>query len=377
MIRRTNDYVRIASQRGLTLVELMVSLVLSLVLMLGAMQLFSSSKQTYQLSDSLARVQENGRFALDLIVRDLRLGGYTGCKAELDFSNLLTISDPAAPEQWAYDFARPVFAYDGGDTDSPVTFPTAPSSGSAGAAWVLGNANDEVPDSVVSLFVDPALEFIVNQVPADAASAVAVFPTGEVSRGDYVVITDCDRAALFRVTDLSTDSLRTLIGHSTTAADGVSETPENCSERLHDSCGSGVVLDLLKPYGIDVSHVAPLRARGYYIGDTGRSDVAGNPVPALYVHNLNRSGLESGVNDPVEMVEGVVDLQLEYGLSAVGADDRSARSYLRADEVSAITTDDAWQRVVSVRVLLTVRSVADPAVTRDFSAIVAVRNRTL
>ena len=48
-------------QHGLTLVELMVSLVLSLVLMLGAMQLFVGSKQTYRLSDSLARVQESGR----------------------------------------------------------------------------------------------------------------------------------------------------------------------------------------------------------------------------------------------------------------------------------------------------------------------------
>lgn len=65
------------AQRGLTLVELMVSLVLSLVLAAGMIQLFIGTKQTYRFYDALSRIQENGRFALDSMSGDIRMAGYS------------------------------------------------------------------------------------------------------------------------------------------------------------------------------------------------------------------------------------------------------------------------------------------------------------
>ena len=53
------------NQRGLTLVELMVAMLLGVFLIGGVMQIFISSKQTYRMQENLSRLQENGRFALD------------------------------------------------------------------------------------------------------------------------------------------------------------------------------------------------------------------------------------------------------------------------------------------------------------------------
>lgn len=63
-------------QQGLSLVELMVALALGMLLMTGIIQVFLSSKQTYAANEASARMQENGRFALDFISRSARLGGY-------------------------------------------------------------------------------------------------------------------------------------------------------------------------------------------------------------------------------------------------------------------------------------------------------------
>ena len=63
-------------QLGLSLVELMVALVLGLVLMTGIIQVFLSSRQTYATNEAMARMQENGRFALEFISRSARLAGY-------------------------------------------------------------------------------------------------------------------------------------------------------------------------------------------------------------------------------------------------------------------------------------------------------------
>jgi type IV pilus assembly protein PilW len=333
-------------QRGLTLVELMVSLVLSLVLMLGAMQLFTGSKQTYQLSDALARVQENGRYALDLLARDIRQAGFTGCIAAPAFSNLLNLTP------WQYDFGQPVFGYEGGVD----TFPTELTSGS-GVAWAA--AND--PDAVVVLFGDAAQNFVVTGPATPSPTApLEVAPGTELDAGQPMLVTDCSRAALFQLSAAKT-AAGTTLAHAASVG-----TPGNCSANLHDSCGAGVVATLLKPYAADVSRVLPMRARGYYLANTDRTDAAGNVLPALYRQRLTAAGL---VRD--ELLEGVTNLQISFGVAPVNG--RSAEKFVRADQVTAAE----WGRVVAVRVDLTLRSVTDPNLTRDFSTTVAIRNRTL
>lgn len=64
------------SIRGLTLVELMVSLAIGLVVVLAATALLLSSRSAYLGQDDETQLQEGGRYALELIGRAVRQAGY-------------------------------------------------------------------------------------------------------------------------------------------------------------------------------------------------------------------------------------------------------------------------------------------------------------
>jgi len=65
------------NQRGLSLVELMIALLLGSVLTIAATQLFLVNNQTSNLQLGIAGVQENGRFAFDYLSRSLMSAGYS------------------------------------------------------------------------------------------------------------------------------------------------------------------------------------------------------------------------------------------------------------------------------------------------------------
>lgn len=67
------------AERGVSLIEMMVALAIGAFLILGLARVFSASRTAYQLSEGVSRVQENGRFAMDFIRRDLRMVGHMGC----------------------------------------------------------------------------------------------------------------------------------------------------------------------------------------------------------------------------------------------------------------------------------------------------------
>ena len=73
-------------QWGLTLVELMIALGLGLLLVAGVGAVYLGSNQTYRVAQEGARIQESGRYALDVIGRSLRQAGY----APVGFSGTVT-----------------------------------------------------------------------------------------------------------------------------------------------------------------------------------------------------------------------------------------------------------------------------------------------
>ncbi|WP_268935008.1 PilW family protein [Spartinivicinus ruber] len=66
----------IYKQKGFSIIELMIALLLGLLIIAGILQLFLGITQTYRQNDELARAQENGRIALTFIAKDLRMAGY-------------------------------------------------------------------------------------------------------------------------------------------------------------------------------------------------------------------------------------------------------------------------------------------------------------
>ena len=65
-------------QNGMTIVEIMIALLLSMVLSAGVVQIYLSNKQTYYLQDEMSRLQENGRFAISVLQKSIRGAGIAG-----------------------------------------------------------------------------------------------------------------------------------------------------------------------------------------------------------------------------------------------------------------------------------------------------------
>ncbi|MBT8135967.1 MAG: PilW family protein [Gammaproteobacteria bacterium] len=65
-------------ESGFSLIELMVAMSIGIVLIGGAIYVYDEARSTLNINDTLARMQENARWALDVIEPDIRLAGYWG-----------------------------------------------------------------------------------------------------------------------------------------------------------------------------------------------------------------------------------------------------------------------------------------------------------
>lgn len=63
-------------QRGLTLIELMISVTIGLVFIFGALTFLVSGHQSFRAQNTGSRIQENARFALDILQEHVRMAGY-------------------------------------------------------------------------------------------------------------------------------------------------------------------------------------------------------------------------------------------------------------------------------------------------------------
>jgi Tfp pilus assembly protein PilW len=66
----------------MTLIELMVALAIGAFLMIGAITVFMQSRTTFRITESVARMQENARFALETIEPDIRMAHYWGLSTD-------------------------------------------------------------------------------------------------------------------------------------------------------------------------------------------------------------------------------------------------------------------------------------------------------
>lgn len=66
----------LASEKGFTLIELIVALALGLIISAAALQLFTGGLITTRMQDASAELQDSGVFGLEYIARDIRLANY-------------------------------------------------------------------------------------------------------------------------------------------------------------------------------------------------------------------------------------------------------------------------------------------------------------
>lgn len=90
-------------QRGFGLVELMVAVTLGFIVVAAVGYLYLGSRQAFRTNDNMARMQENARYALDAMSRDIRMAGYIGCA---NLAEVTPIPVAPAPAMTAADAIR-------------------------------------------------------------------------------------------------------------------------------------------------------------------------------------------------------------------------------------------------------------------------------
>jgi type IV pilus assembly protein PilW len=203
-----------------------------------------------------------------------------------------------------------------------------------------GNALDAVVGSDTVRLKRASDEFLTisgNFAPNNANIKVEDNSIGFV-KNDFVMVTDCANSDVFRITNTPKDAGK---GETTfTHANG-----SNSNNRL-----SKIYTGEAEVYGFEVID--------FFIRDTGRKSSGGNPVNALF---LQQRGVGTGGVTPaaIELVEGVEDMQLSYGVDTTG--DLAVDSY----QTAAAVAD--WSTVLSVRIQLTLYGLEDNVVGEDGS----------
>lgn len=113
--------------QGLSLIELMVALLISSIVVLGLVTLVNAIGLANRTQDGLARLQENGRFAMQRVASDLRLAGAQHCSKENSFASFLAAGGSAyvdAPRNSRTYFDAVSTANNGPGMGPPATAPS-------------------------------------------------------------------------------------------------------------------------------------------------------------------------------------------------------------------------------------------------------------
>ncbi|MFV1973438.1 MAG: PilW family protein [Thiohalobacterales bacterium] len=293
--RKTYSDIPCHKPHGFSLVELMISMVITLILLGGIGQVFLSSKKSFTIQDSLGRQQENGRFAINMVAADLRRAGYWGGNAQIeDISGSLgivadngTCPTNSGDTSWGRMIDRRIT----GLNDTSAGYACIPTSSTTGK-YLRG-------DVLTVRFTAP---WIIGGTTTPSFEANRLYLRSDLFRG------------------------RIFQGSNEGDPENAISTPASFSERESE-----------------------LLARAYYIGDSGRRCGNGDVIPSLFRQTLGSNGT------PVaeEIAYGVDHFQLRYGVDTDGDD--SVDQYFDAGDGGLDSTAE-WQQVIAARVWILTRA---------------------
>lgn len=300
-------------QRGLTLVEIMIALVLSLILMAAVINMFVGNRQTYRTTDAVSLVQEAGRYALDALAYDLRMVGHQGCptRSGVNANDINNVAGYVYP-------AEAIEGLDGADDDT---------------------------DALTIRYAEAGFnQFSAAMLSTGANFQVTVTPTNPmaVEAGDIALVSDCAFSDLVRVDSVAGST----VTHSGTAL--------NYDTRARLSRMQEVI---------------------YTVQDTGRVNGAGNAIFALYrngqevVEGVENLQVRYGI-----VVPGTTNISYVNWAGAVGQQIVAVRigMLIASIEPVADATPAAEQQFDVAGVTVTVDP--DRRLRRVFSTTVDVRN---
>ena len=302
-------------QQGLTLIELMIAMLLGILLLLGITSMFMTNKRIYKEQEYMSRMQENARFAMDMIMFDIRMAGYTGCS-----------DDVSSVENHVQG---------NGDAANLLNFSNAVEGSESGGNWQPSGSSDQVADMVantdgisIRYLEDSGLKIEEPYMVNNAAALHVTVDNGLVP-GEIVGVADCQSADIFSVSNNNPDSSGTVDHNTGNNVNG----PAN------------VTKDLQKKYLGDASIVRFVSRR--YIIKNGAN---GRPSLWRYLYAQDKDDIDSDGNTTEmiyqgqELIPGVQNMQVLYGEDTSG--DKLANVYRDAATVAS------WNNVVSVRIAL-------------------------
>lgn len=313
---------RLAGQQGSSLVELMIGMVISLLLIGGMVTLFINNKQTYRYNEELARIQENGRFAIEFLQRNFRHAGHLGC---------------------AYMSPEDQEGYGGVFPKTTAILPSIDfSQSSAISAYVHPPTGTDVVASYGQAGVNGTE--VITIIFGSGASAALTTPAAKggpliidsnalgFRQGEALIISDCNKADIFRASNVP--------------AAGNNVTIEHKAATIYNSSDD---LDNGKSYGTD-ARVMRLQSQSFYLAASARVNRQGQPIQSLYVNGG-------------EMIEGVVAMRTMFGVpAAAGTPGQISRVVTNYIPITAMTADD-WANVIAIQFELLLASPDDNAVS--------------
>ncbi|WP_187408420.1 PilW family protein [Saccharophagus sp. K07] len=332
---------------GMTVVELMIAIVISLLIMAGVVQVFFNSKTTFLAQEDMSYIQHNARYAMHLLTKDLQNAGYWGCAGR----------DPSVALVARTENSTDINRLLGYNPDSGYLEPLQPVTGFATGfpasyvSWTIKTKDgDRTPESLIVRNAAGVSSVLESHIGTNLTlKSQHNFSTGDLVT---VVAEDCRRVALIKMADILENS--TILKYSDTSICGdVIKPPKKQNIRCKPGCACDSVSGGgSKAYSVG-SHVMPYNASGYFVGES--PTLPGQP-------SLQRVIYDNGALTREELALGVEDLQVRYGVDT--DNDGAPDTYVAPDVFTAAHWDN-WSKVRSVQISLVFRSLEPslPAVT--------------
>jgi len=289
-------------QKGLTLLELMVSIVLGLLVVAATLSVYVGHRNSYALVEGAGRVQENVRFAAEILSRELREAGGIACGGNLSpvyHSNVGT---------WGQG-DRGLVGNVLGTGGLPAPLPVSLAGSDSVLIW---SATGDKPFPIVS-----------------HNAAIGAFVLGPAAPGQAItyttsdVVVACDGARVFSFLP----------------------RPANTANYV---AANANITDNLRPGGF----VAPQSAHLWFVGPSSSSSSAAG-------YSLRRALIDHQGGVVLNSNNAVIDNVSGLRLSYLTTDNPT--TYLSAAAVNAFP--DGWKHVLAVRVELSVVSQDSVATT--------------
>ncbi len=302
-------------QKGMNLIELMIALTISLIVLAGASVILANSQKSSRIQDNLIGLQENARFAIAQISRDLQLSGYYGCVQDLD------PSDAAGPVisnlSGNIYISSPVRGYE--DSATPESTLTAPNRDVLEIQYARPILGAKLAASMTSPLSDLVLD--------DASN---------IQEQDVLLIANCEVGDIFTVSGVSGNTIQ----HQTDTTSG-GDLPDDY-ENISDS------LSAVYPKESYLGTVTQLYEFGrikYFI------EPAADPTDPDTFPTLRRV-VNAGINEngavADEFIPGVEAFEVLYGEDTDG--DVVPDTFVNANSVGV------WGNISAVRFALLLRT---------------------